>query len=72
MELSQAVGRLRKAKIDPSIRALKTDGVSDQALERAIVVEFGSERSAFDAISPDYYIISGKSVKLHQAGHDFH
>lgn len=71
-ELNQVAEEFRSMKTDPSIGAMKNAGVSDEALRRAIVVEFGNDRSVFDAISPDYYVVDGKSVKLHKTGLDFH
>ena len=72
LELNNAAESLRSKETNPSIAALAVQGVSEAALRRAIVVEFGSEQSVFDAISPDYYVINGQSVKLRQAGTDFH
>ena len=71
-ELSNASERLRSKNTEPSLDALREEGVSEVALGRAVVIEFGSEKSAFEAISPDYYVINGKSVALHHAGVDLH
>ena len=71
-ELNNATEKLRAKGTSPSIAALRSEGASESAVGRAIVVEFGSDRSAFDAISPDYYVIHSESVRLHQAGADFH
>jgi hypothetical protein len=71
LQLSDAIERLKAKGASPSIAALPSEGASESALERAIVVEFGSERSVFDAISPDYYVINDKSVRLHESGIEF-
>jgi hypothetical protein len=71
IQLNNATERLKVKGAIPSIAALRSEGASESALGRAIVVEFGSDRSAFDAISPDYYVINNASVRLHQAGIDF-
>ena len=69
--LHDAAQRLVLNDISPSLAALRAEGVSDGALRRAMVVEFGSEEAVFDAISPDYYVIAGKEVKLRKAGPAF-
>jgi len=72
MELSNAAERLRSKKAVASLDALRDEGVTQAALDRAVVIEFGNERSMFDAISPEFYVVNGKSVGLHQAGVDLH
>ena len=71
LELSNATEKLTAKGTAPSIAALSSEGASESALRRAIVVEFGSDHSVFDAISPDYYVVQNKSVRLSQAGIDF-
>jgi hypothetical protein len=72
LQLNSATEQMNIKGASPSIAGLRSEGVSESALGRAIVVEFGSDRSVFDAISPDYYVIHNASVRLHQAGIDFH
>ena len=72
LELHDAAQKLEAKHAVPSLAGLKAEGISDGALQRAIIVEFGSEKAVFDAISPDYYVVAGKSVKLSKAGRDFH
>jgi hypothetical protein len=74
-ELSQLKTAAKKLKIrgaNPSIAALGDGGASELALRRALVVEFGSARSAFEAIAPDYCVIHDTSMRLHRAETDFH
>jgi hypothetical protein len=70
-ELHAAAERLQSKNMTPSVAALRGEGVGEAAIQRAIVVEFGSDKSAFDAISPESYILVGKEVKLTKAGRDF-
>lgn len=70
-ELAAAVNRLSCAGLEVSIVALRDMGLSDATLKRAIVVEFGSETSAFDAISPEGYVINGKWKRLRDLGEEF-
>lgn len=70
--LHDAVQRLSAKGFLPSLAALQAEGLSDDALRRAIVVEFGSEKAVFDGISPDYFVVAGKAVDLIKAGPDFH
>jgi hypothetical protein len=71
IELTSVAGKLTAKGADPSIANLRSEGTSETALKRAIIVEFGSERSAFDALAPDYYVINGESTPLHKVGPDF-
>ena len=48
----------------PSIAELRRANVSDQALKRAIVVEFGDELAVFEALSPQEYILNGEVVPM--------
>lgn len=70
-ELHGAAGRLESKNATPSLDGLRAEGVSEEAIRRAIIVEFGSEKAAFDAISPEYYVVAGKPFKLTKAGTDF-
>ena len=70
-ELHDAAQRLLGKGLVPSFAALRAEGVSDDAIHRAIVVEFGSEKAAFDAISPDYLVVDGKAIPFIKAGPDF-
>ena len=71
-QLNNAAELLKIKGASPSIEGLRGEGASESALGRAIVVEFGSGLSAFDAISPDLYVIHNESVRLHEAGISFH
>ena len=62
MELDTAARRLAAAGIPPSIAALRDVGVSKEALDRAIVVEFGNRESAFELMSPEGYVAEGEWI----------
>jgi hypothetical protein len=48
----------------PSIAELKGVKVSDRALRGAVVMEFGDDRAAFDAMVPQEYVLHGRTVKM--------
>jgi hypothetical protein len=70
-ELFGAAEKLRSEKVVPTVAGLRERGVSEEAIQRCIVIEFGDEGAAFDGLSPEFYVIGGKSYKLHDAGSQF-
>jgi len=54
----------------PSIDAFRSLGMSNEALMRVIVVEFGSEAAVFEALSPNAYIKDGTERRLGSLGTD--
>jgi hypothetical protein len=58
-QLAEAIGRLRADGHPLSIHLLSEAGVSEPALARTIVVEFGCDASSFDAIAPEGLIVDG-------------
>jgi len=46
-----------------TIAQLREHGVSESALRRAIIVEFGDSNSAVEAISPEGYFVDGQWIK---------
>jgi hypothetical protein len=61
---------LRERGERPSLDAFRKLGVSIGTLERMIVVEFGSEGAAFEALSPGTYIQNGVERKAGDLGSD--
>ena len=55
-EVKQLIGR------GPEIflTELRRAGVSEDALRRTVVIKFGVSESAFDAISPEGYVMKGE------------
>lgn len=49
-----------------SIEILKLRGISDSVLSRIILIEFGSNKSRFEALSPDGYLVDGKWYNMKQ------
>jgi hypothetical protein len=43
-----------------SIAESRRAGVSEAAIQRTIVIEFGSSDCVFDAIAPEGYVIEGR------------
>ena|SRR6266540_2987164 len=54
-----------------SVETLRQAGVSQAALERTIVIDFGWSDSVFDAISPESYVVNGKHALLVDLGRPF-
>jgi len=59
-ELTEAVERLTAAGRAISLTDLRSAGVSEDAMKRTIMIEFGASDSAFEAISPEGYVVKGK------------
>jgi len=71
-ELSQALERLVSEGHEVSIDALRGIGVSEAAMKRTIVIDFGSDSSAFDALVPEGYFFEGIGYKtMFELGLDF-
>jgi hypothetical protein len=58
-ELAGAVAGLRDAGCTVSIQALSRAGVSGPTLARTIIMEFGCDESAFEALAPEGLIVDG-------------
>ena len=59
-ELVEGVKRLIGTGQEISLAELRRAGVSEDALRRTVVIEFGASESAFDALSPEGYVIKGE------------
>jgi hypothetical protein len=59
VEIATARETLLKRSEAPSIAALRALGVSEEAIGRSIVVEFGDANSAFEMIAPEGYFAGG-------------
>jgi hypothetical protein len=69
--LDQIPGVLKllvEAGVPLSLEALKSNGLSVEQLRRVVIMEFGDENCAFDALAPSYYFIDGQTVKMHEVG----
>ena len=60
-ELAKAVRQLAADDCKLSLTALRQLGLGEATLERVVVIDFGCEASAFDALAPQEYVINGKS-----------
>lgn len=58
-ELVQVIKRVTASGQEPSLRALREAGLSEAAIQRIIVIEFGTDACAFDAIAPEGYVVCG-------------
>ena len=63
-ELTKALKRLATSGQKVSLEGLRKAGVSEATLARTIVIEFGSGASAFDAVSPEDYVVNGETIPL--------
>jgi hypothetical protein len=70
-ELQAAVERLAAEGQPLSRAALLQAGVSREAIERTIIVEFGCAASAFEALDPRSYVIDGEAKPVVKLGHNF-
>ncbi len=70
-ELFEAAQKLNSQKIPLSVAAFRNIGVNEKAIRRCIVVDFGDEAAAFDALTPELYDVNGKAYKLHEVGNQF-
>ncbi len=52
----QAFTELRADPMSRTIGGLREKGVPENVLERLIIVEFGSEASAFEALAPERFL----------------
>ena len=59
-EVAEAVERLRQLGKEITLAELKRAGLSETALQRTIVIDFGNDASQFDAISPREYCVNGQ------------
>jgi hypothetical protein len=53
------------------LAALREAGVSEGSLPRIIVIEFGSQASVFDTLSPEGYVVNGRWHPIEELGDDF-
>jgi hypothetical protein len=62
-EIVEATERLRREGITPSVAALRSTGLSQKALARTLIIEYGSEASAFEALTPQLYVLEGRTLE---------
>lgn len=67
-----AAEELLRSDLTPSLDELRRSGLSEQAIARTIVVEFGSGDSAFDAVAPEGYVIQGRWHPLMELSPAYH
>ena len=70
-ELTEAVARLSRCHRDLSLEELRKAGVCQATLARTIVVAFGCSDSAFEAISPQEYVVNGEAKTVRQLDRSF-
>jgi hypothetical protein len=70
-ELTKALKQLARSGRKVSLEELEGAGVSAATLARTIVVAFGSDSAAFEAISPDHYVVNGETIPLRDLDESF-
>src|SRR4051812_8122571 len=70
-ELTAAGERLSRSGRPLTLAHLREEGVSENSLKRIIVIEFGSASSAFDALSPEGYVVNGRWQPIEELGDEF-
>ena len=70
-ELYVAARQVAAECSDVSIPALSRAGVSTETLARTIVIEFGADAFAFNAISPEEFVVDGKRRRVATHGGAF-
>ena len=70
-ELIEAAAKVLESGGQLSLLELEKVGMTTASLKRVIVIQFGSEQSAFDALAPDGYFINGKWHRLRDLGDPF-
>lgn len=60
VELATAVSSIVAGGNKISIAKLREYGVSEDAIKRAVIFDFGAESSLFDAVEPAGYIVKGQ------------
>src|SRR5437588_10420084 len=70
-ELDAACQKLTASGRTVSLASLREAGVSEAALSRVIVIEFGAAEAMFDAVSPEGYGVKGAWQPLEELGDEF-
>lgn len=71
-EFAQAIEQLSIKGLEVSIQNLEELGVSEETIQRIIIIEFGSEKSSFPGFVPEGYMIDGEGyVPISKLGWDF-
>lgn len=61
-------GRLAEGDRPLPISRLRDEGVPEDVLSRVLLIEFGSDESAFEALDPAGYVVHGQAVPIGSAG----
>ena len=71
VELFEVITSMHQMGQVPSIQQLREKGISQDVLDRVIIVEFGGERSVFGGFFPQGYIIEGQYVPIEKLGRGY-
>ena len=70
-ELAAAVGRAAAKRRPLSLAELRRGSLTEAALRRAIVIEFGSDAAAFEAVVPEGYVVNEQWRPITTLGREF-
>jgi hypothetical protein len=70
-ELTEAVEQLTSSDRAISFEELRKAGVSAATIARTIIIDFGSNDSVFDAVSPKEYVVNGEAQPLQKLSRNF-
>ena len=59
-ELVKVTRRVLASGRELSLQGLRQAGLSEATAQRTIVIEFGTDAGAFDAVSPEGFVIHGE------------
>jgi hypothetical protein len=65
-ELAPAVKRLEAAGRKVTLAELAKAGLSAETLNRVVVMEFGSDAAAFEAMAPELVVVNGEAKPLRE------
>ena len=71
LELAKLVRGLRDSGREPRMEELCRAGISEATRARTVVIEFGADESAFDAMTPLGYVIDGAWQELRKSDSRF-
>lgn len=71
-ELARAIGDMQSRNELPSIESLRSLGITQEVLNKVIIIEFGSEgKACFDGFAPQGYFLEGKYLPADKLGPDY-
>lgn len=70
-QLFEIVSRSPDQGQSVTIEDLRARGLSQELLDKVIIIEFGGERSVFEGFEPTAYVIEGQHVPLRKLSREY-